>query len=209
MGPLPRPTVLPKWAMEDQIDPISLQENVVEPPPERKLSGWTFQEKPNRQYWNWFQRQTSLWIEYFAENLDFDSDFFVPTISGINPDPSVLILNSAYYSKEGDRVYLSVNLIWNGNAVTGPMVISNLPYTAKNAPGPFNQSMHITRGGGPTFPVQPGVFDNPGEISALISANTTNLTIWNVDFTTGVGAPVPNAGNSGQLIINGFYFIEE
>ena len=56
--------VLPKWAALDQVDPISGQQNVVEPPPEKKDSGWSYLEKPPRQWWNWLQRQTYLCLEY-------------------------------------------------------------------------------------------------------------------------------------------------
>lgn len=68
---IPQPTVFPDWAMQDVQDPVSGQYNVVEPPSEKKLEGWAFGEKPNRQFWNWFQRQTALWIEYLAQQNNF------------------------------------------------------------------------------------------------------------------------------------------
>lgn len=66
-----KPTVLPAWAMNDVKDPISQQYNVVEPTSAKKLTGWTLGEKPNRQWWNWFQRQTSLWIEWLNQQESY------------------------------------------------------------------------------------------------------------------------------------------
>lgn len=191
----PRPTVLPEWALDDVQDGISGQFNVVEPPLEKKLVGWDYQEKPNRQYWNWFQRQTSLWITYFAENLDFDADDIIPVWSGLTNQPTT---NTFYFSKEGDRIYFQCNIIWSGNAVATPLTMTNLPYTAKNA---GLQSIHVSRGSGPTNP-------DGTIISALIDANSTQMRIWSEDPATGLGTELI-ASAIGQLVISGFYFIEQ
>lgn len=52
--------VLPQWASDDVVDPISGQNNVVEPPLEKKLEGWFYKEAPPRQWMNWLGRQTYL-----------------------------------------------------------------------------------------------------------------------------------------------------
>ena len=57
----------PQWATEDQIDPISQQTNVIEPPIERKESGWTRHEVPPRQWLNWLARKTYEWLVYLDE----------------------------------------------------------------------------------------------------------------------------------------------
>jgi len=57
-----KPSVYPQWASNDVQDPISQQFNVVEPPLEKKTDGWFLGEKPNRQWWNWFQRTVYDWI---------------------------------------------------------------------------------------------------------------------------------------------------
>jgi hypothetical protein len=62
-----RPTVLPEWASLDVLDPTSGQYNVVEPPTEVKENGWALGEKPNRQWWNWFQRHCYLWLQWLNE----------------------------------------------------------------------------------------------------------------------------------------------
>lgn len=62
-----KPTVLPQWASADVQDPISQQWNVVEPPLEKKTDGWFLGEKPNRQWWNWFQRTVYDWIAWIDQ----------------------------------------------------------------------------------------------------------------------------------------------
>ena len=194
--PLPKPTVLPEWALDDVQNGINGQWNVIEPPTEKKLTGWVYKEKPNRQYWNWFQRQTSLWIAYFNDNLDFDSDTLVPVWLGLTNQPTT---NYFYYSKEGDRVYFTCHITWAGNVDITPLIMTNLPFVSKNQVG-LLQSIHVTRGSGPTNA-------GDGVISALIDSNSQNLRIWKEDIATGLGSDLV-ASTIGQLIISGFYFIE-
>lgn len=64
-----RPELLPEWAVDETIDPISGQLNVVEPPQQRKDSGWQRREIPPRQWQNWLLRTIYRWVEY----LDYRS----------------------------------------------------------------------------------------------------------------------------------------
>jgi hypothetical protein len=65
-----KPSDFPDWATQDQIDPVSFQNNVVEPPDSRKLSGWTRFEVPPRQWFNWLARLTGQWIRWNEENTE-------------------------------------------------------------------------------------------------------------------------------------------
>lgn len=65
-----RPEQLPEWATEDQVDDVSGQNNVVEPPAERKESGWDRREIPPRQWQNWLARLYYRWIEWARDILD-------------------------------------------------------------------------------------------------------------------------------------------
>lgn len=199
---LPKPAVLPEWAVNNIPDPVSGQLNVVEPPLEKKLTGYLLGEKPNRQYMNWLFRTTNDWIAYFNDNLDFDSDTIVPVWTGLTNQPSV---NYFYYSKEGDRVYFSCHIIWAGNVDVNPLVMTNLPFLGKNSPG-LIQSVHVSRGVGPTN-ANPAYAD--GKIlSAFIYGNQTTLNVWGEKPADGIGSELV-ASNIGQLIISGFYFIEQ
>jgi len=64
---MPTKPDFPRWASEDEIDPISGQNNVIEPPVERKSSGWTRHEVPPRQWWNWLHRKTFEWLQFLDE----------------------------------------------------------------------------------------------------------------------------------------------
>ena len=193
---IPMPSELPEWATLDIQDPISGQYNVVTPPAEVKLEGWRLGEKPNRQWWNWFNRTVYDWINYFNANLDFSADTIVPTWTGLTTQPST---NYFYYKKIGDMVYFTCHIIWTGNADVTPLVMTNLPFLAKNAVG-LIQSVHVSRGSGPTNA-------DGTVISALINGNTSSLRIWAEDPATGLGTDLI-ASAIGQLIISGFYFIE-
>lgn len=59
-----KPTKLPEWASTDVVDGTSGQNNVEEPSEAKKDIGWSRQEKPNRQWWNWLWRQAYLCFDW-------------------------------------------------------------------------------------------------------------------------------------------------
>ena len=59
-----KPTVKPQWAEDDVIDPTSGQNNVAEPPPDKKTDGIDFEEIIPRQWQNWLQRIIYRWIDW-------------------------------------------------------------------------------------------------------------------------------------------------
>ena len=62
-----KPTILPEWAENDVVDPISGQNNVLEPPPEKKLEGWARLEYPPRNWFNWLARYTWRWLNWLNQ----------------------------------------------------------------------------------------------------------------------------------------------
>lgn len=62
-----KPTTLPKWAENDVTDPISGQNNVLEPPDDKKDEGWDRLEFPPRNWFNWLGRYTYRWIQWFKQ----------------------------------------------------------------------------------------------------------------------------------------------
>jgi hypothetical protein len=64
---IPRPDTLPIWADQDQVDPVSLQNNVLTPPPEYQQFGWTRQQFPPRNWFNWLARYTYRWLAYLGQ----------------------------------------------------------------------------------------------------------------------------------------------
>jgi hypothetical protein len=53
-----KPSVLPQWAIDDQVDPVSMQNNVLTPPPAFQMYGWLRSQFPPRQWFNWLGRLT-------------------------------------------------------------------------------------------------------------------------------------------------------
>lgn len=62
-----KPTILPEWAENDVVDPISGQNNVLEPPTEKKLEGWARLEFPPRNWFNWLGRYTNRWLAFLKQ----------------------------------------------------------------------------------------------------------------------------------------------
>ncbi len=64
MSVISKPTDYADWATEDQINPVSGQSNKSEPPSSEVESGWTYLEKPPRQWFNWWQNVVGQWVRY-------------------------------------------------------------------------------------------------------------------------------------------------
>ena len=62
-----KPSILPQWAESDVVDPISGQNNVLEPPTEKQDEGWDRLEFPPRQWFNWLARYTYRWLSWFNQ----------------------------------------------------------------------------------------------------------------------------------------------
>lgn len=191
---------LPKWAFLDQQSGVSGQYNVVDPPNERKDSGWLLGEKPNRQWLNWLARQTYLCL------LDLQGMFgnsqvsqvLVPVWDGFDVALSV---NFFYYSVVGDKCFINGNIQWSGNGdTTTPVKINNLPFAAKNVSG-YLQCIQVERGTAATMP-------NGQTLYANLNANTTNLLIRQTDLTAGTSIDTIDQGASGTWRFSGFYVIE-
>lgn len=67
MATKPATNELPKWADTDTTDPVSGQNNVIEPPPEKQESGWERLEYPPRNWFNWLARYTYRWLLWFKQ----------------------------------------------------------------------------------------------------------------------------------------------
>lgn len=63
-----KPSVNPEWAENDVVDGTSGQNNKVEPPTSWKNNGWSYQEKPARNYDNWFKNNVATWIRYLDDS---------------------------------------------------------------------------------------------------------------------------------------------
>ena len=82
-----KPSVFPMWAEDDVQDPISQQNNVLPPPPEKQLAGWARKEFPPRQWFNWLGRYTYRWLLWLNQQ---ESQARVVDNSGANPAFDIL-----------------------------------------------------------------------------------------------------------------------
>ena len=133
--------VLPEWASQDEVDPISGQNNVVEPPPEKKDSGWSYLEKPPRQWWNWLQRQTFVCLEFLfnqastvtTNNLGvglFTREASLITIDAYDIADSTKYLRAVGYKALGAAPVFSAGSIQSSGLSLGAGTISgNQPIT--------------------------------------------------------------------------------
>ena len=95
MALLTRPTTLPVWAIDDQIDPVSLQNNVLTPPPAFQLYGWTRGQFPPRNWFNWLGRFTFQCIAYLMQQEAFgfttdDNSSATPVVDIVNGGMAII-----------------------------------------------------------------------------------------------------------------------
>ena len=64
---LSRPGSLPRWATEEAVNPVTGQNNVIEPPEEKKDKGWEFKEFPPRNWFNWLFTTIYQWLRHYSE----------------------------------------------------------------------------------------------------------------------------------------------
>lgn len=197
------PADLPEWASNDVQDPVSGQFNVVEPPTEVKQEGWRYLEKPNRQWWNWFNRTVYDWIVYLSgafgsSAANLYSTQMTPVWSGLTNQPSP---NIFFYSVVGDKVFYSGRMTFTGNLdTTNTINITNLPFPVKNLSG-FLQVGTLVRGNIVTLANGQNLF-----MSAV--NNDTKIRIRQTDMSTGITSDIINPGTDGEFAFSGFYIRE-
>lgn len=137
-----KPIVYPQWASNNVQDPISQQFNVVEPPLEKKTDGWFLGEKPNRQWWNWFQRTVYDWILWLdqqeAQNVTtgaagvglFPINNALITITAVDLDDSTLFYQATGIKLVGAApAFAAGSIMSNGLALGVGTSSGNQPIT--------------------------------------------------------------------------------
>lgn len=109
-----KPVLYPQWASDNVQDPISQQWNVVEPPLEKKTDGWFLGEKPNRQWWNWFQRTVYDWIVWLDQQQSQDVTTNASGV-GLFPIDNALITIQAVDLSDSTKVYWATGIKTPGN----------------------------------------------------------------------------------------------
>ena len=65
-----KPNKYPRWASSNIKNDISHENNVYEPPEQKKDIGWDLNEVPPRQWFNWLFKTINEWITYFDQHLN-------------------------------------------------------------------------------------------------------------------------------------------
>lgn len=158
--PLPKPTVLPVWATDDQIDPVSQSNNVLTPPPQLQQYGWARSEFPPRNFFNWLGRQTYLCLAYLMQQANLNvttSDNTgttavvdivnggIATITVVDTDPSseALFYQGTVYVPPGySSGTLNFNEI-NSDTLTVGAILVNGGVIASGGVGPYVISVQM------------------------------------------------------------------
>ena len=143
-----KPEKFPDWALEDEVDEVSGQLNVVEPPAQRFDSGWTRREIPPRQWMNWLLRKTALWFRWLedkVEGLQYATE--AEAQDGTNPGKviSPLTLRQALNADNAPPVF-GVRA-WANFKGTDPLVINglgNIDSIVRTAEGQYQVTFSVS-----------------------------------------------------------------
>jgi hypothetical protein len=87
------PSLFPNWATDDQVDPVSQQNNVLLPPPEKQQFGFARLEFPPRNWFNYLFRTINNWIMYLAQQAGLSA-----TVDGSGSSPVVNVVTGGMAS---------------------------------------------------------------------------------------------------------------
>jgi hypothetical protein len=138
------PSQLPQWASQDQLDPVSNQNNVLEPPLQQKQFGWARQQFPPRNWFNWLGRLTYQWLAYLSQNnaksrtvVTFcnvsggNSDAPIVTVPLTALRPIVMIYINDVHAGNNSSFYTGIYTLNNSSSVT-PNTIAQSHITVGN-----------------------------------------------------------------------------
>jgi hypothetical protein len=137
MAFLTPPSNVPNWALQDQVDPVSGQNNVLVPPNQQQQFGWIRAAFPPRQWFNWLGRLTAQWIAYFKQNDSkaITTISFAPAIVAAGSSTSTTaVLPISQLSRAAVMVYVNDennanNTSWFIGNYTGNTVSDKVPQT--------------------------------------------------------------------------------
>ena len=111
-----KPSENPEFALLDQADPVTGENNVSEPPTTKKNYGWSYLEKPAHNWMNWLHRKTSEWLTYFDQFFSTTHQFKINEIVEYDPGEGVTIEGVIL---EDDDLTATGNIELDGGISTG------------------------------------------------------------------------------------------
>lgn len=108
-----RPDAYPDWATSDVVDGTSGQNNAVEPPASWLANGWSYKEKPPRNYDNWWKRYAGRWIRYLEERVTGGRvitvvDAIVEPSAGWGKATSAQGVEQGWVATAGDELWIPI-----------------------------------------------------------------------------------------------------
>jgi hypothetical protein len=173
---MPAPTNLPEWASVTSDDPTTGVSNVIEPAGSKKQSGWMYNEKPPRQYLNWWQNLVYQWLTWFNSLLNqgvktTDS----PIFAGINADAATIPI---IYT---DTVTALTN-------VTTPAIVANTSVTTPE--------IIITGATGKSKRINEGVYGSKVNGAVSIVSNFINFQDYSGSVKISTNLEIPENNNT-------------
>lgn len=161
-----KPTKLPEWASKLGVDPVTKQNNRVEPDEAVKDSGFTFNEKPSRQTFNWLLYTIYEWIKWLNENIDqelnTDSDVTFHNIF------ATLLTCPTIHAGNVNSSNVEATTEDNDGEMTADIITANVSITTPE--------IIITENEGRSKRINEGVFGNKYVSSNVVPTNMTIIT---------------------------------
>lgn len=174
---LPEPTTLPTWAVLDQVDPTSNQNNVLTPPPQQQQYGWGFHEFPPRNWFNWLGRYTYQWLAYFKQQNPRSKTVITSAVQG---GPSALPICDPSVNVRGiTMIYINDVKSGNNSNIYIGMYIRNT--TSSVAPQPiFGDAALLPIGGSIVGSYTLGTVDKTTGILSSVSSSLATPGPFNI-----------------------------
>jgi len=166
-----RPSVDPDWAESDVVDPTSGQNNKVEPPAAWKDNGWSYQEKPPRNYDNWVKWNLGQWIKYLDE-----VGIRTATYSVAASDAAAETKLHADAVCDGTDDHVQINAALAAVGATGGIVLLSEGTFTVNAEVTMVAGVHL-RGAGRAATIIEVDTSASTDFSVLAASSVTNVSV--------------------------------
>lgn len=111
-----------------------------------------------------------------------DLTAFTPTISGTTvAGVGTYTTQAGFYTRIGNMVFLTVNLVWTAHTGTGSMLITGLPFTVRNTanyvPAGVLNEINFALGAGVLYAIAEFTLNTTQAAIVGIRNNNTNLVV--------------------------------
>lgn len=131
---------------------------------------------------------------------EFKKGSFTPVVTGGTTAGSATYSTQVgRYTRIGDTVNFTLQLVWSSHTGTGDIKVTGLPYTSEDSSGQ-HYAFSVATDGGLTY-------TDGDSLLARLQANSNEITVETEDGAGNNGAVTLASNSSGRLNITGQYFI--